>query len=104
MLYGLGGKAGYHPSAQKPEEDTGRDLAAGVLSFGGIIFGSFTGVRLLDPSQYTWAKYNNRQWAPVAADYNVRLPVETSSWKVFWLTFVGLYIPIVSDPFSSPFR
>lgn len=76
MLYGLGGKAGYHPSAQKPEEDTGRDLAAGVLSFGGIIFGSFTG------------------WAPVAADYNVRLPVETSSWKVFWLTFFGLYIPI----------
>jgi len=76
MLYGLGGKAGYHPSAQKPLEDTGRDLSAGVLSFGGIIFGSFTG------------------WAPVAADYNVRLPAETSSWRVFWLTFFGLWIPI----------
>jgi hypothetical protein len=45
MLYGLGGKAGYHPSAQKPMEDTGRALSADVLSFGGIIYGSFSGVR-----------------------------------------------------------
>lgn len=47
MLYGLGGKAGFDPSAQKPLEDKGRDLAADVLSFGGIVYGSFTGVRVL---------------------------------------------------------
>ena len=44
MLYGLGGKAGYHPSAQSALEDTGRNLSADILSFGGIVFGSFTGV------------------------------------------------------------
>lgn len=44
MLWGLGGKAGYDINAQKPLEDTGRDLAADILSFGGIVFGSFSGV------------------------------------------------------------
>ncbi|KDQ63006.1 hypothetical protein JAAARDRAFT_119103 [Jaapia argillacea MUCL 33604] len=76
FLWGLGGKAGYDVGAQKTLEDTGRNLSADVLSFGGIVFGSFTG------------------WAPVAADYNCRLPVETSSTKVFVLTFFGLFIPI----------
>jgi len=47
------------------------------LSFGGVIFGSVIG------------------WAPIAADYNVMLPEDTSSWKVFWLTFFGLFIPLV---------
>jgi len=76
MLYSLGGKAGYDIHAQAAKEDTGKDLAADVLSFGGIVFGSFTG------------------WAPIAADYNCKLPVETSSTRVFILTFFGLYIPI----------
>lgn len=31
---------------------------------------------------------------PVAADYNVQLPANTSSIKVFFLTYFGLYIPI----------
>ena len=44
FLWGLGGKAGFDIKAQKASEDTGRDLAADVLSFGGIIFGSFSGV------------------------------------------------------------
>lgn len=44
MLWGLGGKAGYDINAQKPLEDAGRDLAADILSFGGIVFGSFSGV------------------------------------------------------------
>lgn len=76
MLWGLGGKAGYDINAQKPLEDTGRDLAADILSFGGIVFGSFSG------------------WAPVAADYNCRLPADYSATKVFILTFFGLFIPI----------
>jgi len=76
MLYGLGGKAGYDIGAQKPFEDTGRAFSSDILSFGAIVFGSFTG------------------WAPVAADYNCRLPADTSSLKVFTLTFFGLWIPI----------
>ncbi|EGN94940.1 hypothetical protein SERLA73DRAFT_113651 [Serpula lacrymans var. lacrymans S7.3] len=76
FLYGLGGKAGYNIHAQKPFEDTGRALSADILSFGGIVFGSVTG------------------WAPVAADYNCRLPADTSPRRVFWLTFFGLWIPI----------
>lgn len=47
MLYGLGGKAGFDINAQKPNEDTGANLAGDVLSFGGIVFGSFTGVSIL---------------------------------------------------------
>lgn len=44
FLWGLGGHAGYHPGAQKPFEDTGRALSADILSFGGIVFGTFSGV------------------------------------------------------------
>ncbi|KAG2153559.1 permease for cytosine/purines, uracil, thiamine, allantoin-domain-containing protein [Suillus bovinus] len=76
FLWGLGGKAGYDINAQKPFEDTGRALSADILSFGGIVFGSFTG------------------WAPVAADYNCRLPANTPPIRVFLLTFFGLFIPI----------
>jgi len=75
-LFALGGAAGYDLGAQKAFEDTGRDLTGDVLSFGGIIFGSCAG------------------WAPVAADFNCKLPTNTSSYKVFILTFFGLFIPI----------
>ncbi len=44
FLWGLGGHAGYDINAQKPLEDTGRALSADNLSFGGIVFGSVTGV------------------------------------------------------------
>ncbi|EIW87465.1 cytosine-purine permease [Coniophora puteana RWD-64-598 SS2] len=76
FLWGLGGKAGFDLDAQKPLEDTGKALSADILSFGGIVFGSFSG------------------WAPVAADYNCRLPSTTSPWRVFILTFFGLWLPI----------
>ena len=76
-LYGLGGKAGYDVNAQKSLEDTGRALSADVLGYGGIIFGALTG------------------WAPIAADYNVRLPADTNPWRVFWLTFFGLVFPSI---------
>lgn len=45
FLWGLGGKAGFDINAAKADEPTGRDLSAGILSFGGIVFGSFSGVR-----------------------------------------------------------
>ncbi|KAG2341983.1 cytosine-purine permease [Suillus weaverae] len=76
FLWGLGGKAGYDINTQKSLEDTGRALSADILSFGGIVFGSFSG------------------WAPVAADYNCRLPADTPRMRVFLLTFFGLFIPI----------
>jgi hypothetical protein len=47
FLCGLGGKAGYDINAQKPLEDTGHALSADILSFGGIVFGLFTGVGLI---------------------------------------------------------
>jgi purine-cytosine permease-like protein len=76
MVYGLGGHVGYDVAVQKPMEDTGINYSGDILSFGGIIFSSCAG------------------WAPVAADYNVRLPASTSRVKIFALTWFGLWIPI----------
>jgi NCS1 nucleoside transporter family len=75
-LWGLGAHAGFDLTTQKSKEDTGRALSADILSFGGIILGSFTG------------------WAPVAADYNCRLPADTPPTKIFIMTFIGIYLPI----------
>jgi purine-cytosine permease-like protein len=44
LLCGLGGKAGYDINTQKLLENTGYALSKDILSFGGIVFGSFTGV------------------------------------------------------------
>lgn len=82
FLWGLGGHAGFDINAQKSLEATGATLAGNVLSFGGIVFSSFVG------------------WAPVAADYNVRLPANTPPIRVFLLTFFGLWIPYVSLPLN----
>ncbi|KAJ7241711.1 cytosine-purine permease [Mycena haematopus] len=76
FLLGLGGHAGFEINAQKQFEDTGKALSSDILSFGGIVFGSVAG------------------WAPVAADYNCRLPADTPPIKIFTLTFFGLFIPI----------
>ncbi|KAF8977720.1 hypothetical protein BGZ46_007168 [Entomortierella lignicola] len=73
ILYGTGHK--YY--SWTPSSSTGSDLTGGILSFGGVVFGSVIG------------------WAPIAADYNVMLPEDTNSWKVFWLTFFGLFVPLV---------
>jgi purine-cytosine permease-like protein len=45
VLFALGGKAGYHITAHERLESSGADLAAGVLSFGSIVYGSM-GVRI----------------------------------------------------------
>src|SRR6266487_1591545 len=50
---------------------------AGLLSFGGAVYGFATG------------------WSSYAADYNVNQPEETPSSRVFWLTFLGIFIPCV---------
>jgi NCS1 nucleoside transporter family len=50
---------------------------AGILSFGGAVFGFATG------------------WSSYAADYNVNQPEDTPASRVFWLTFLGVFIPCV---------
>ena len=50
---------------------------AGFVSFGGAIFGFATG------------------WSSYAADYNVNQPEDTSPWRIFWLTGLGILVPCV---------
>ena len=50
---------------------------AGLLSFGGAVFGFAVG------------------WSSYAADYNVNQPEDTPSSRVFWLTFLGVLIPCI---------
>src|SRR3989442_865693 len=50
---------------------------AAFITFGGTIYGFATG------------------WSSYAADYNVNQPENTSSARVFWLTFLGVFIPCV---------
>ncbi|KAG2338856.1 hypothetical protein BDR05DRAFT_645987 [Suillus weaverae] len=44
FLWGFGGKVGYDMNTPKPFEDTGRALSADIFNFGGIMFGSFSGI------------------------------------------------------------
>lgn len=50
---------------------------AAFITFGGTIYGFATG------------------WSSYAADYNVNQPEETPASRVFWLTFLGVFIPCV---------
>jgi NCS1 nucleoside transporter family len=50
---------------------------AALLSFGGAVYGFATG------------------WSSYAADYNVNQPEDTPSSRVFWLTFLGVFVPCV---------
>ncbi|KAK8850425.1 hypothetical protein IAR55_004343 [Kwoniella newhampshirensis] len=55
----------------------GQAEAAGVLSFGGTIWGFAIG------------------WASLSSDYNVYMPADAKSWKVFAWTYLGLIVPLV---------
>src|SRR6266513_917880 len=55
---------------------TAAEIAA-FLSFGGAVYGFATG------------------WSSYAADYNVNQPEDTPASRVFWLTFLGVFIPCV---------
>jgi NCS1 nucleoside transporter family len=50
---------------------------AAFLTFGGAVYGFATG------------------WSSYAADYNVNQPENTSASRVFWLTFLGVFVPCV---------
>lgn len=56
---------------------TGVAHLAALLSFGGGVY-AFSG-----------------GWAVYAADYNVKQPEDTSPQQVFWLTYLGVFIPCV---------
>src|SRR5205807_9407262 len=60
-----------------PTPAFGASEIAGIISFGGAIFGFATG------------------WSSYAADYNVNQPEETPAARVFWLTFLGVFLPCV---------
>lgn len=50
---------------------------ASLVSFGGAVYGFATG------------------WSSYAADYNVNQPENTRPSRIFWLTFLGIFIPCV---------
>src|SRR6266700_3669493 len=50
---------------------------AGLISFGGAVYGFATG------------------WSSYAADYNVNQPEETPAARIFWLTGLGIFVPCV---------
>lgn len=60
-----------------PTPALGAAEIAGFVSFGGAIYGFATG------------------WSSYAADYNVNQPEDTSPWRVFWLTALGIFVPCV---------
>ncbi len=55
----------------------GLSEVASFITFGGAVYGFATG------------------WSSYAADYNVNQPENTRPSRVFWLTFLGVFIPCV---------
>ncbi len=68
--------AGPHMAIVAPQA-SGMAEVASFVSFGGAVYGFATG------------------WCSYAADYNVNQPEQTSTSRVFWLTFLGVTIPCV---------
>ncbi|KAJ3127082.1 hypothetical protein HK100_009923 [Physocladia obscura] len=54
----------------------GKDLATSVLALGGLVFGTAAG------------------WGPIASDYNMNLPEDTSRVTVFLMTFFGNFLAL----------
>lgn len=72
------GTGASHLTAAKVKNfETSENKAAAVLSFIAIIF-SFS-----------------VSWVNCAADYNVRMPVDTPRWRIFSATYIGILVPSV---------
>lgn len=56
---------------------SGADLSGGSLTYFAVIFGVCA------------------SWCPIAGDYYVHYPVNTSKWLVFGLTYIGLIVPTI---------
>ena len=72
IVAGLGAKHFYNA----PFGGTGQAEAASVLSFGGAVFGFAVA------------------WISLTADYNVRMRAEIPRWKVFFWTYLGLFMSL----------
>ena len=71
------GTGAKHFTAAEKGFTTNEDHAAAILSFMAAIF-SFS-----------------ISWVNCAADYNVRMPVDTPRWWIFGVTYVGVFVPSV---------
>jgi NCS1 nucleoside transporter family len=67
--------AGHFTIAKTPAMNVAE--IASLVSFGGAVYGFATG------------------WSSYAADYNVNQPENTRPSRIFWLTFLGIFIPCV---------
>jgi len=72
IVAGLGAKHFYNA----PFGGTGKAEAASVLSFGGAVFGFAVA------------------WISLTADYNVRMRAEIPRWKIFFWTYLGLFMSL----------
>lgn len=61
-------------TAAVPAPDDSETHAGLVLSYMAVIFGSYAG------------------WVPVSADYYIYFPENTPDWKVFFLSFFGIWV------------
>lgn len=72
-LYAVGSKWFSHGPPPIPD-DSAATHSGELLSFIAIIFGSSSG------------------WVPVSADYYVYFPESTKSWKIFLISFLGIWV------------
>lgn len=72
-----GAGAKHFTAADVKQFDTYKDHAAAILSYMAIIF-SFS-----------------VSWVNCAADYNVRMPLNTPRWQIFGATYLGVFVPSV---------
>lgn len=75
VLYGQSAK--YYSPNPDVSLSSGSDLSGGCLTYFAVIFGVCA------------------SWCPIAGDYYVHYPVNTSKWLVFGLTYIGLIVPTV---------
>lgn len=75
VLYGQSHK--YFSSEPGVSFDTGSTYSGSCLSYFAVIFGV------------------GASWCPIAGDYYIHYPVNTSKWLVFGLTYTGLIVPTI---------
>ncbi|OAA35563.1 Permease, cytosine/purines, uracil, thiamine, allantoin [Metarhizium rileyi] len=75
VLYGQSAK--YFSFKPEINLTSGIDLSGGCLTYFAVIFGVCA------------------SWCPIAGDYYIHYPVETSKWLVFGLTYIGLTVPTI---------
>ena len=69
------GEAAPKADAETQSELVGATRSGTVLTLLGVVYGS------------------SASWSSIVSDYYVQYPVDTSRWKVFWLTTMGITIP-----------